>query len=167
MIIRKAEKKDIESIAKIGIATWRDAYKEIISDDYLSSLSVEKRIAKFSEIFENPENFEEKFFVAEADDAIIGFAICGKIRENLQDIKGELYAIYVLPQFQKSGAGKALLACVNNFLKSQELWPMLVYVLKDNLKARKFYEKTGGKIVAEKIITIGNQELIEIGYGYE
>ena len=44
---------------------------------------------------------------------------------------------------------------------------MLLWVLKDNLPSRKFYEAVGGKYLREKPMVIGNQTLIEVAYGWE
>jgi ribosomal protein S18 acetylase RimI-like enzyme len=44
---------------------------------------------------------------------------------------------------------------------------MLLWVLNDNLPARKFYEALGGKILREKPISIGDQTLPEISYGWD
>ena len=43
---------------------------------------------------------------------------------------------------------------------------MIIWVLKDNLKARAFYEAMGGVPVSEKTITIGGAELIDVAYGW-
>jgi hypothetical protein len=42
---------------------------------------------------------------------------------------------------------------------------VLLWVLKDNLPARKFHEVIGRKYLREKPVEIGNQTLIEVGYG--
>ena len=43
---------------------------------------------------------------------------------------------------------------------------MILWVLKDNLKARAFYEAMGGVLIGEKMITIGGAELLEVAYGW-
>jgi hypothetical protein len=43
----------------------------------------------------------------------------------------------------------------------------LLWVLKDNLPARKFYEALGGIYLREKPIKIGSQRLIEVAYGWK
>ena len=43
---------------------------------------------------------------------------------------------------------------------------MIIWVLKDNLKARAFYEAMGGVPVGEKTITIGGAESIDVAYGW-
>ena len=43
---------------------------------------------------------------------------------------------------------------------------MVIWVLKDNLKARAFYEALGGVRISEKTITIGGAELIDVAYGW-
>ena len=44
---------------------------------------------------------------------------------------------------------------------------MLLWVLKDNRPARKFYEALGGTTLREKSIEIGSQSLIEVAYGWK
>ena len=44
---------------------------------------------------------------------------------------------------------------------------MLLWVLKDNHPARRFYELMGGEYVAQKTITIGGTDLIEMAYGWK
>ena len=44
---------------------------------------------------------------------------------------------------------------------------MMLWVLRDNTPARKFYEALGGQILCEKPIEIGTQTLIEVAYGWK
>ena len=43
---------------------------------------------------------------------------------------------------------------------------MLVWTLADN-PYRRFYERRGGKLIAEKDIEIGVQKLVEVAFGWE
>ena len=43
MIIRKATRADARQIAEIVVEDWKNAYRGIIDDDYLDSMSVEER----------------------------------------------------------------------------------------------------------------------------
>lgn len=46
IIIRKVRKDDLMQVAEISVNAWKTAYRGIISDDYLDSLNVEKKISK-------------------------------------------------------------------------------------------------------------------------
>jgi len=43
---------------------------------------------------------------------------------------------------------------------------MIVWVLRDNSPARRFYERLGGTYVRTQPITIGSVELQEVSYGW-
>ncbi|HNW83727.1 MAG TPA: GNAT family N-acetyltransferase [bacterium] len=165
--VRKVNGSDMGSVAEIAVTTWRDAYKGIMTDEYLYRHGVEDRKASFQTFFMEMAQENSSFFVAEKDGTVIGFAMCGKARDDLEPFKGEVYALYVHPHFQKSGAGTQLFNEVGNYLNSNGFYPSMLWVLKDNHTAGRFYEKLGGIPVAEKTEKFGETELIEIAYGFK
>ncbi len=81
--------------------------------------------------------------------------------------RGELYAIYLLKQAQGQGAGRKLFnVTVCEFVR-RGCNSMMLWVLKDNTPARKFYEAMGGHVMCEKPIEIGGETLIEVAYGWK
>ena len=79
-------------------------------------------------------------FVAERDDAVVGFAAVGPSRDE-RGI-GELYAIYVEPAAWSTGAGRALIERGEEQLRD-EYREATLWVLEDNPRARTFYERAG------------------------
>ena len=79
--------------------------------------------------------------VAEADGSVIGFASCGESRDATGE--GELYAIYALPEAWGSGAGPALMAAALEELRHSGFATASLWVLEDNPRARRFYEREG------------------------
>jgi len=55
----------------------------------------------------------------------------------------ELYAIYVRPERISSGVGHALMAELTGRARAAGFEEMLLWVLKDNARARRFYERAG------------------------
>lgn len=53
MHVRLASSDDIPGIARVHVESWRSTYKGIISDAFLSSLTVEKRIRNWEWTFNN------------------------------------------------------------------------------------------------------------------
>jgi hypothetical protein len=51
-------------------------------------------------------------------------------------------------------------------LREMNLPDMIVWVLRDNAPARRFYERLGGKYVRSQPITIGTTTLEEVSYGW-
>ena len=104
--------------------------------------------------------------MAEEAGRIVGLASGGPERDGLSGYDGELYGLYVLAEFQRHGVGRALLQVVAQRLTAGGFKAMVIWVLKDNVKARAFYEALGGVLVEEKAITIGGAELIDVAYGW-
>lgn len=107
------------------------------------------------------------YFVAETEDGdIVGFANAGPEREGDRAYRGELYAIYILEEYQRTGLGRRLFSSVTRRLLSDGFNSMLLWVLEDNRPACRFYESLGGERVGRKPITIGGADLVGVAYGW-
>lgn len=167
MIIREATNQDIPAIAKVHVDTWKSTYKNIFSNDFLANISYQKREQGWHQIFANASDNNSFTYVIESDaNQIVGFANAGTEREGNPIYSGELYAIYIIENFQQQGIGKKLVKTVVEKLKRMQIDSMLVWVLKDNT-ACSFYENLGGRKVAEKEIIREENKLIEIAYGWK
>jgi GNAT superfamily N-acetyltransferase len=163
--IRPAVPADSEGIARVRIDTWYVAYRGLIADEFLAGLSLERDTARWQENF---ANHRPPFtFVAEAEGGVVGFCCGGPERGADPEYGGELYAIYILPERQGQGIGKALLDAGCGWLSKNGFTKMLIWVLKDNQPARAFYAALGGRPVREKPVEIGPQTLVEVGYGFQ
>lgn len=56
---------------------------------------------------------------------------------------GELYAIYVTPDWWSAGAGRALMEAALTALDADGFPRVVLWVLADNARARRFYERAG------------------------
>lgn len=164
MIIRVAKKGDAKGIAKVQVDSWRTTYQGIVSDEFLASLSYEKREEVWNGVIER----EGLLLVAENNDGeIVGFISGGKERSGeYPQFTGELYAIYIFKEYQKLGVGKKLVKAFVQEMLDKNYNSMLVLVLAEN-PARFFYEKLGGKYVDTTEIEIGGEKLEELIYGWE
>lgn len=163
MKIRKATQQDAPGIAKVHVDSWRTTYQNIVPDTFLDSLNYEDRTKRWEQNVN-----QSSVFVAETDDGkIVGFSTGGKEREGKYDVyDGELYAIYILAEYQGKDIGKKLVKPVANELRKAGFNSMLVWVLEDN-DAKYFYEKLGGKKIDTSDITIAGANLKEMAYGWE
>lgn len=164
MIIRPVEKADLDTVAKIKVETWNNSYKGIVDNIYLEKMNYKKTANKWLKNFNN-----ENFIVAVADDQIMGFCRYGNRIDEIdrfKDYDGEIYAIYIDKRFQRQGIGNKMVEYACNELKKQNKNKILIWCLKDNLNARKFYERINGKVLGFKNSNIGGKEYNEIAYGY-
>ncbi|MEV5026669.1 GNAT family N-acetyltransferase [Paenibacillus sp. LPE1-1-1.1] len=166
MKVREACIKDAERIAIVHVDSWKTTYKGIISESYLSSLSVEKRTKNWLWTFKNL-NAHEKIFVAEDREGnIIGFSNGGRSRSDEFKHDGELYAIYLLRDYQRLGIGTMLFNSVVESLKDNGYSSMMLWVLRDNPSVT-FYKLQGGQTFGQKSISIGGYSLVELAIGWD
>jgi ribosomal protein S18 acetylase RimI-like enzyme len=162
-MVRAAEVADAAAVAKVHVATWRSTYRGLLPDDFLESLSE----ARYEERWQRSlADDASRVYVAEDANEVIGFASGGRERAGEQGYAGELYAIYVLDEAQGRGHGRALVRAVTAGLRQLGLANMIVWVLRDNPRARSFYERLGGVYVRSQPITIGTSLLEEVSYGW-
>lgn len=104
-------------------------------------------------------------FVAEDAGRTCGFVCGGKLREPIGDYDAELYAIYLLLEYQNHGLGRSLMQHLAKRLAQSDFQRLAVWVLAEN-PACGFYARLGAARIAEKPIEIGVAHLIEVAYGW-
>ncbi|MBD2745259.1 GNAT family N-acetyltransferase [Microvirga sp. BT688] len=168
--IRDAVEADVEGIARAHVQGWRESYKSFLSPEALAGLSVEERVQLWQRALAEPEP-RARLLVAEADDGeIVGFIRGGPIRGQGVDLLGtdaEIYAIYLLDKVKRQGIGRRLMAGVFDHLAAHGIRSVALWVLKDNLPARHFYESLGGTSGAEQSFDLRGQMVTEVAYRFE
>ena len=165
MDIREAKITDAAGIARVHIDTWRSAYAGIVPADHLANMTYERCENRHRDELSDAGRVSFTF-VADIDGTVVGFACGGPERSGDRFFKGELYAIYVRPEFHRQGIGWALATTIMRRLIEQGCTSMVVWALKDN-QCRAFYEKLGGRYVGDKEIVIGGASLVEVAYGWD
>ena len=157
---------DAAAIARVHIDSWRTTYRGIVPDEYLAGLDVADREAHWRGILDSAS--EDFTYVAETPAAgIVGFAGGGPESSEDPLYRGELYAIYLLQEHHRRGVGRQLTAVVASRLLEAGKRSMLIWVLTENIAARRFYEALGGEYVREQAIAIGGASLTEVAYGWK
>jgi ribosomal protein S18 acetylase RimI-like enzyme len=167
---------DAQEIARIRILTWRAAYHGIVPQEILDSFDFEEEGRRWQETLANM-TAERGAFVARIEGTrdpacveqrrLAGYCFCGTERSQDPEYDAEIYALYVLPEHQGQGIGRALVQAAMDWLIGQGLTRMLIYVLRENRPARRFYEAVGGSAVREKTVEIRGAMMVEVGYGYD
>jgi GNAT superfamily N-acetyltransferase len=166
--IRPAQSDDVPGIARVHVDSWRTTYKGIMPDEVLATLRTEDRERTWGATIERIQagTSASCVLVAEADNQIVGFACGGRERSDHPVYKGELYAIYLLQEYQGQGIGRALWNTVAERLVEQGHTTMLIWVAAENEAAR-FYEAMGGHPVGTQTEDYGGKLIEEIAYGYD
>jgi ribosomal protein S18 acetylase RimI-like enzyme len=156
MEIRRAVPEDAPGIAAIHVAGWRETYGGILPDDYLASLSVERRTEMWRRVLLRGEA------VHLAPGA--GFAIVAAQRDPglAAEWPDELQALYVLRAHQGQGLGRALLRAA----LGDSGRPFSAFVLEGNAGALAFYIRTGAVELFRRPDRIGEHPVIDIALGW-
>lgn len=165
MLIRHAAHSDLPAMARVRVETWRFAYAGIVPDEYLAELSAEHTAKRWRALLDAPQP-GSAVFVAEVQGEVAGYAFCGPHEEDETGSQGMVYALYILPAYQRRGIGRMLMRASAEHLQTQGMRSLTVWVLKDN-PCRRFYESLGGALVSEKEIVIGGANLLEVAYTWD
>jgi ribosomal protein S18 acetylase RimI-like enzyme len=162
--VRAATIADARAIAAVDVETWRTTYAGILPDQFLLGLSERQRAGSWSRfIGRRPGDT-----VVALDDRgqIIGYGSCGMQRDIDLPYAGEVFTLYVAPDFQGRNIGRQLLVTLFARLIRCGFYSSLIWVLRDN-PARFFYERLGGQAVAMRRIEMGRGIKVDaVGYAW-
>jgi ribosomal protein S18 acetylase RimI-like enzyme len=179
--IRRAQVGDAAAIATVHVAAWRETYAGLVPERMLSALSVEERTRRWHRILTMPDpSMESAVFVAGSDQGVVGFGSCGRQRVATliaDGFTGEVSALYVLAAHQRRGIGRRLMVLMAQDLMARDFCGAALWVLRDNRRARAFYEALGARVVGQRIESVGehvrserrvrgDDELHEVAYGW-
>jgi GNAT superfamily N-acetyltransferase len=163
--IREAVVADAAGIARVHVDSWRSTYAGLLPAGFLAGLSYTGREEVWRRTLANPLAQTCVYVAESAGGQIAGFANGGAERTGQTGYDGELYAIYLLANFQRRGLGSRLVRAVAARLAAFGCASLLVWVLATN-PARTFYERIGGRYVSEQEIEIGGERVREVAYGW-
>jgi ribosomal protein S18 acetylase RimI-like enzyme len=169
--IRPATAQDAFGIAHVHVETWRATYPTLLPHDYLGKhLSIDTRAIYWQRALQLGDAHEAIFVATEGYD-IVGFASVGPARKAPRAAAdpnkkwGEVFTLYVLPDWQEQGAGRMLLA--NGFAQLVERGfdAALLWVVAGN-PSRFFYEAMGGQAIGADVEKFAGAPIEEICYAW-
>ena len=112
------------------------------------------------------EEYKEKVLVAERGDEILGYS-CFEAKERSFKYDSELISIYIKNNELHKGIGTSLFKETAKELYSKGCRNMIVWCLKGNDNAIKFYEALGGIQAEIKKAKIGDETYEEYGFYFD
>jgi GNAT superfamily N-acetyltransferase len=146
--IRREHPDDAEAVAALHVRAWQAGYAGIMPDEVLARLNPAAWAQRRRQWRTADDDSVFTTYVAEDDDRIVGFATVGPYRqgqdhEDLDPTYGEILAMYVEPVRWRGGVGTALMATARATLAAAEHDVARLWVLEQNARARRFYEREG------------------------
>lgn len=166
--IRTAQLEDAEGIAKVHVDNWLDTYSGMLPEKSLRTWTYEERIKRWQASIQQAVSGGTRTFVAESSGRITGFVLAGTMRDATLRMRysGEVYGLFVQPEYQSKGLGKELLISAFQHLHDYQHSRAALWVPNVN-KSRGFFEYMGASKVYEAPVEIGGESFMNEAYGWE
>ncbi len=169
--IRRASRSDAAAIARVHVETWQSAYAGLLPDSMLVGMSDVRQAAWWTRLLADPGEARGVFVADDQDMGVVGFGSCGLVRDKPEGLDGreirvgEVYTLYVEPDFQNMGLGRRLLDALFRQLRADGFDTAVLWMLADN-PTRFFYEGLGGQQVGERTDTFAGADVDEVAYAW-
>jgi GNAT superfamily N-acetyltransferase len=166
VLVRRATPGDARAIAEVVVAGWQAAYRGLMPDDFLDSLSVAGREAVWAEVLTRDADGGAPAWLALIDGRAVGFVSSGPPRDDdVPRLAAEVYAIYVVPAAWRRSVGRNLLETAADHWRDIGTDTLVLWVLEDNQPARHFYEAMGWRSDGgRQLLEVAGTRLFEIRY---
>ena len=140
-LIRNAIQADITAIRSIALVAWHDTYAGLLAREWIDAHLAEwyEPSLVASQISEAESRSDCHFIVAEAGGAVVGYLHF----QTMPDRGPYLRRLYVLPDHQLAGIGRALTSELHSRLGSGFVYELDVHPR--NARAVRFYETLGAE----------------------
>jgi ribosomal protein S18 acetylase RimI-like enzyme len=148
LVVFPAGPADAEELARVHVTSWRETYRGLLPDAFLARMSPVAHARRFARGLLRPGPNE--VILAAADRwGLVGYAAGGPSRTRMAG-EAEVATLYVLRQAQGHGLGARLMADAARALAANGATSLMISVLRDNVRARGFYEHLGGEAQAPR-----------------
>ena len=163
--VRAMTLADCRAVAEIRVGGWRTAYAGLVPRSHLDGLDVAEDAERRRGMLLKSGNPVVNL-VAEHAGEVLGWAAYGPYRDGeVRTRDAELYALYVRPDRLGGGVGGALLRASLERCAAAGHHRVFLWVLKENVRARRFYEHHGfAPDGAEEPFEVDGVEIPELRY---
>ncbi len=136
------DEADVAAVSAIRVRGWQAAYAGIVPRTYLEAMTVEDDTARRRQLLAHPGRTSRDLVAIHDRGDTVGWVCFGPCRSGAH-ASGEVYALYVSPERTGQGIGGRLLEAAHVQMKGQGFGASALWVLADNRRARRFYERAG------------------------
>ncbi len=160
--VRQAKTSDATAVAATHDDAWRAAYQGIIPGGELEKL-INRRGPQW---WDSAIRKGSRVAVLSFGEQIAGYANYGRNRARSLHFDGEIYELYLRPEFQGLGFGRRLFTAARRDLVQSGLKSMVIWALSDNEPAVEFYRALGGRMVARSSEQFGPKTLDKVAFSW-
>jgi ribosomal protein S18 acetylase RimI-like enzyme len=159
--VRSGQLSDAKDLADVFERSWRHAYVGILPRAHLDSLILRRGRRWWTSAIRSGD----LILVLEVAGEICGYASCGPARHRGR-YEGEIYELYLVPEYQGLGFGELLFEACRNVLDQRKLNGLIVWALSDNEIAADFYWRRGGRPVQQLTDRVGTVDMCKVGFAW-
>lgn len=160
--IRRAKASDATAVAETHDEAWRAAYQGIIP-----GIELDKLIGRRGpEWWDSAIRKGSRVSILAFGDKIAGYANYGRNRARSLYYDGEIYELYLRPEYQGLGFGRRLFTSARRDLGQSGMKSMVIWALSDNDPAVEFYRALGGRAVARSSERFGARTLDKVAFAW-
>lgn len=161
--IRTARRGDEAEIAEVHDAAWRDAYRGLIPGRELERM-IQRRGPTW---WRQAINGGTRLMVLDFSDHIAGYASYGRNRMPALSYGGEIFELYLAPEYQGAGLGKRMFEAARADMAAHGYISFVVWALAGNDRAVQFYQRLGGAVVRRAPERFGGETRERVAFGFE
>lgn len=143
ILVLPAGPADAEALGSVHVRAWRETYRGLLPDAYLARMSEADLARRFRRALTFPGPHDVTLAAAGREE-LVGYAQGGPSRAGKEG-EAEIATLYLLREAQGLGLGRRLLVGTARALAGQGATSLMISVLRDNTRAREFYEHLGGE----------------------
>lgn len=150
----RATAAHVEALGAVHAAAFQKAYEKLIPQTVLARYTPKARAAVFTEALATRQ---EEYYLFCKEETPVGLAILyGSHEPGAPKSWGEIYAFYTVPALWGTALTHQAFAFCLDRLKALGFHTAVLWVLEDNARAVKFYQKHGfAPDGAAKLLTLG------------
>jgi ribosomal protein S18 acetylase RimI-like enzyme len=161
--IRRAKAGDAAAVATAHDEAWRATYRGIIPGPELERLVTRRGDAWWDGAIRKGSRISVLVF----GDHVAGYTNYGRNRARSLSYDGEIYELYLRPEYQGLGFGRRLFTTARRDLLQSGLKSMVIWALSDNEPALAFYRALGGQPVARSSEKFGDKVLDKVAFAWK
>lgn len=161
VLVRDSMPADAEPLAALFRSSWELAYQGIIPQPHLEALIQRRGPAWWKRSLRKARGT----LIVDVAGTVAGYATCGASRQRGK-YQGEIYELYLAPDFQGLGLGEHLFEASRHNLDMRQLRGLVVWALLDNTMACDFYWRRGGRPIAQAKDKFGDVQLTKVAFGW-
>ena len=152
-------------MAALHVQCWRECYSDIVPKALLEKSDASSRLSVWQESLADETRAA---FAAYDGGVAIGFVVARKPKEaNFDGEDGHISMLYLREGYYRQGIGTELLKLAAAQWLKQGGYSLSLSVLSENLRARRFYEAMGARLVKSSTYKWDEHELPNAIYVFE